>query len=548
MTALGSSRHTMSAGSKASILIACLVAGPIMSTAQPQHEIGSLPKLDRTTVQGAVYERCLDSLRSQTDSSAVHAEVACAHPDWGPVEMNIEAAWQLLRAPDPSKGWAGEEPGAGVVIGQVDTGYTLHPAVKYRLALADAMNTLKPRDPAQDTMSKGLLGFLTFGLLHNPAFRDPGHGTKTASIAIGDPRQAPNPSVSGWVTGVAPAARLIPVRGTKGPGLLVVGPSQAAKAICYLAGGVVKPDEEESGDLCHAEPDPKWSGKGLAIPRLGTPVQVISIARGAPTSENLLKNKTFRRVLDFARDRGIIIVAASGDHETFTVYPAESCAAISVGTSVISGAPWTSRRPFIGSPHARRADPLEGDPLGKGSPRRLDACGQASGLKIDVSAPGAGVWRAVTNGREGQYRAESPYGYGVGKGTSFSAPAVAGIAAMWLQYRQAEFAAKHYERTAIPYVFSYVLRRGGGARRAQEVCEQAKKAWNLASEPRCDAVQRAWMAEDGKTSIFGAGIVDALGVLTAALPDLPAICDDLAVRGGQTDRAALKCPGSMPVK
>ena len=483
------------------------------------------------------YQECVDDLTKRGeakagDTAAVAADVACARPDWSLVHMNIPGAWELIRT--SKEGWTGAEPGSGIAVGQVDTGYTLHPAVKDRYSLAESVSTLKLGDSAQDTMSRG-----PWYLFFKAAFRDPSHGTKTASIVIGDPTAPKDPQNEGWVTGVSPAVKLIPVRGTKGPGLLVVGPNQAARAICYLAGGYVKPKGVGGDDICFETPNPSW---GPTLPKLATPVKVMTIARGATASEHLMRRDGLRQALRFARDRGIIVVAASGDYEDFTVYPAESCAVISVGANVISGAPWLVQYPRFLSGIARKlhlsgSPPAREDDLGN-----VDDCGQFSGLKIDVSAPGAGVWRAATTEKDDH--AEVRYLYGTGKGTSFSTPAVAGIAAMWLQYRAKDISKQYADRRLIPYAFSYIVRTPKGVSSPVAVCAAAKKRWHLSTD--CNVIARSW--ESPKGSLFGRGVINAVGVLTAPLPTESEICYDLYSRHGASDAETMGCRQPPPVR
>jgi hypothetical protein len=450
----------------------------------------------------SAYARC--KLALEKGDTAQSADVACADPDWSLRQMRIHEAQALIRRVRQ------QEPGEGIFVGQIDTGYTMHPSIKYRLALGDSMNVLKPQDTALDTFSKGFVGAITFGKLLNPANRDPGHGTKTASILVGDPRATSKPATTGWVSGVAPAVKLIPVRGSKGPALGPIGQVQAARAICYLAGGVVR---SESEGFCTDQGPAEEAG--FAIPPLGHPVDVITISRAAPVEGPLPNSDRLQNALAYARSKGVVIVAASGDYESVTAYPAEACAVVSVGATIVTGSPWKP-----GSPHAR--------PDSQG---RLDACDQQRGLKIDVSAPGAGVWRAETARRPGQQHEDDPYRYGVGKGTSFGTPAVAGIAAMWLQYHP-EIRAK-YAPELVPYVFSYVVREHG-ARAASDICEDAVNAqgsWQYTPrmlEVFCMEKNTRWDTD------YGAGIVDALGVLEAALPDVEVVCSDIRRRGGNS--------------
>ncbi len=107
------------------------------------------------------------------------------------------------------------------------------------------------------------------------------------------------------------------------------------------------------------------------------------------------------------------------------------------------------------------------------------------GSEVDVSAPGESVWGARSvRSDEGITPDVSR-----GSGTSYAVAAVAGIAAVWLSYHGRDNLAARYGEEKIPLIFNQILRRS---------CEQE---------------------QDWETGRYGAGIVNAEKVLTAALPD-----------------------------
>jgi subtilisin family serine protease len=420
----------------------------------------------------------------------------CLDPEWGAKQMRIRDAWRLMIERQSSRDTL---PGTPVSVGQIDTGYTLHPAITRSLDLSRAQNFLEKGECALDKFSKGILHFLTFGLLTNPANRDPGHGTKTASILVGIPPAAGR-AEDGWVLGVAPGVRLVPVRGTKGPALGSVGQVQAAKSICYLAGGVEHPqyyyllDRSRPVKFCIRQDDP--AAKDSTSPRLDERVQAISISRGGIGPPD----KSLRDALDFARDSGVIVVAASGDYENLNLYPADACSVISVAGSTIEALPWR------GSPKGR--PPFN--------------CDDDTGLKIDIAGPGEFVWRAETRKKGSLYT----YSFFPGRGTSFAAPAVAGVAALWLEYRAIEIE-QTYVQDLIPFAFRYVLHHGG-ARLPAAVCAEARERqaeWEYSAsqvETFCKGGDYEW-----KPQLYGAGILDAVGVLQARLPTRDELCEEL---------------------
>jgi subtilisin family serine protease len=491
-------------------------------------------------VRGEAYEKCLRALGSVKERPG--REVACADPDWGFKQMRIQPAHDLLEK-------AGKRPGEGIWVGQIDTGYSLHPAVRDRLDLVKARNVLEPEHSARDTYSIGFFGWLTDGAWSNPIYRDPGHGTKTAGFVIGDPVVAKEPEKTGWVRGAAPHVTFIPVRGSKGPALGPIGQRQAAKGFCYLAGGRVGSKQEGKKGRCDpARPD---ETAGLPIVPLGRPVDVITVSRAAPTASLFAFNRSLRESLDFARDRGVIVAAASGDYKGIKAYPAQSCAVISVSSTIATGAPWW------GSPHIafKHRD-------GKRLPAS-EHCEEAGKLKVDVSGPGAGVWRAALAGKPGQFHRKDPFVYGVGKGTSFTTPVVASVAALWRQYHQHEDDSRTAEPTftdvctsvrkgvrdevcekylkeggvaLVPYVFSYVVRKHG-VRTPRDICADAREnaeSWGYTREMVEDVCREEKAPWD---THYGAGILDALRVLQAPLPDAGVVCADIRSRGGVPPKA-----------
>jgi hypothetical protein len=106
---------------------------------------------------------------------------APADKQWALAAMRVPAAWNLSCAK-----------GAGVLVGQPDTGIADHPELDAAaIDWGKAGNILeggKPIDPL------------------NPSMANPGHGTATASVVISRP--------TGEITGSAPEATLAPIRCT----------------------------------------------------------------------------------------------------------------------------------------------------------------------------------------------------------------------------------------------------------------------------------------------------------------------------------------------
>jgi thermitase len=215
-----------------------------------------------------------------------------------------------------------------------------------------------------------------------------------------------------YVTGIAPGAKLVPLRVSYS--VVLLSNRNLAQAIEYAA------------------------DKGFHI---------VSISLGAA-----FYNKRLRTAILYAQKRGVIIIAASGTWVPFVVFPAAYDEVIAVGGSTVN------RKIWIGSPRGR---------------------------KVDVLAPGKGVWYARTVKEEGELK----YKIKQGSGTSLSTPLIAGVAALWLSYHGRDNLVRRYGAEKIPFIFNQLLR---------ETCD----------------VPPNW-----QPNRYGAGIVNAAKLLDAPLPD-----------------------------
>lgn len=155
---------------------------------------------------------------------------------------------------------------------------------------------------------------------------------------------------------------------------------------------------------------------------------------------------------------GMIVMAAAGNHVGFVVAPASYPECIAVGATNCASRPWS------GSSHGRA---------------------------VTISAPGASVWSA------GVVVGATPPEFVVGRssGTSFAVSALAGVAALWLAHHGPDRIRERYGASTQDAFLT--LLHGQGHR--------VPPGW----------VSNGW-AED-----YGVGIVDAVGLLGAPLPDLP---------------------------
>ncbi|MBW4634457.1 MAG: S8/S53 family peptidase [Iphinoe sp. HA4291-MV1] len=317
-------------------------------------------------------------------------------PEWSLKQLRVFEAWSRFFG-DPNL-----PPGHGIVIGHPDTGYREHPEIFVNLLLEEGYDFLKDdKDPKDELETHP-----------TEVINNPGHGTSTASVMI-SPRGAQSNYPSGkYVTGVAPGAKVVPLRVSYSVVLLSV--RNLAEAIEYAA---------DHG------------------------VHVLSISLGTGFA-----NQRLRSAIIYAQKRGVIVVAASGTLIPYVVWPAAYDEVIAVtGCNV----------------------------------RREIWWGSSRGSQVDVTAPGESVWYAKVKKDNGEIN----YNILQGSGTSFSAPLVAGVAALWLAYHGREQLIQRYGSEKIPFIFNQILR---------DSCEKFP----------------TW-----KPNQFGEGIVNTEKVLAAPLPD-----------------------------
>ncbi len=163
-------------------------------------------------------------------------------------------------------------------------------------------------------------------------------------------------------------------------------------------------------------------------------------------------NARLRRAIAYAQEHGLIIVAASGTMVPYVVYPAAYDEVIAVCGSNIRREIWQ---------------------------------GASRGKKVDVTAPAQALWHAKTRKKDEAFT----FNIEQDSGTSFSAPLVAGVAALWLSYHGRDKLIERYGAENIPIIFNQMLR---------DCCDRFP----------------TW-----KPDKFGAGIVNAEKLMAAPLPD-----------------------------
>ena len=174
--------------------------------------------------------------------------------------------------------------GAGIVIGQPDTGFTDHPELgDNALDLTRDWDLLRDDDDAHDPLERRWWFPLD----------SPGHGTSTASVIVSREQLR--------VTGAAPRSTLVPLRTVK-------------SVVQVFDGDVAKAVDRAHRTGCH----------------------VISMSLGGVGFFNGLQATIRRAVED-----GVIVCAAAGNKVGFVVAPARFPECIAVAATNIQDRPWT---------------------------------------------------------------------------------------------------------------------------------------------------------------------------------------------------------------
>lgn len=202
--------------------------------------------------------------------------------EWHLEALHVASAWELLRQQNL-------QPGQGVTVAVLDTGYTDHPEIFESLMKEEGqpknvrgLDLVDGRDP-RDTL-EGLFPFTV-----------PSHGTSVASV-IASPVGPPADWLGNkaWMTGIAPAAQVFMVRMTTHVVLLLPNKITTAVREAVDAGA-----------------------------------DVINVSLGMPYFWPAL-----HAAIQYATEQGVIVVAASGNYWPQVVYPArfpEVLAAASCG-------------------------------------------------------------------------------------------------------------------------------------------------------------------------------------------------------------------------
>jgi hypothetical protein len=235
-----------------------------------------------------------------------HSPLADANPIWSLQHANIPSAWKLLQ---DKRGRRSGEEGLGIIVGHPDTGYRRHAEIWSAdpnvspILTQEGYDYVRKLNDAEDQLEGGTLA-------------NPGHGTKSSSVIVSPQgKQHTDTTTEKYVDGVAPGARLIPLRVHKS--VVQFNPARLAKAIYDVSSG--------SGNPLRKKAD------------------VISISMGGVPSWALWK------AARFAEKQGVIVVAAAGNKVGLVVWPARFSETIAVTASNVDCGIWSgsSRGPAV---------------------------------------------------------------------------------------------------------------------------------------------------------------------------------------------------------
>ena len=174
--------------------------------------------------------------------------------------------------------WASSNKGAGIVLGQPDTGVATHAELELGSLLLDRAwdvldNDADPTDPL------------------DPDTANPGHGTATASVAVS--------RENGAIAGAAPAAQLVPIRCIQDVKVWNAAPVAAAVDHAVRVG-------------CH----------------------VVTMSLGG------LPSRALEAAIERAIAQDVIVMAAAGNCVRLVVYPARYPAVVAVAGTNMDDEPW----------------------------------------------------------------------------------------------------------------------------------------------------------------------------------------------------------------
>lgn len=373
--------------------------------------------------------------------------------DWSLKQVRAREALNALAAKNGSNLWR------DINVAHLDTGIRPHPLFGAWVDLAAGYNFMESGQPPIDPLNSATYG---------------GHGTRTLSVLTG--------ALPGQFQGVAAQVPVIPYR---------------------VADDVLLGTKQEQSNIARAIYH--------AIDERSC--EVITISMGYPLVATFWHN-ALGAAVDYAYQRGVIVIAAGGQLIDKPCYPGKFFRAIAAGGY---------RKASIESPLSIYQDYFQKEASGSGRGGARKASFTSFRSFIDVWGPADPVWRLGVAAGNGGTSSESVFTYDFGDGTSYATPHVSAAAAMWLAYNQAEIIAAYPQPWQRVEAFRLLLKRS--AQNLSALADFKGMKPTGSNKPR----------KKGDTSTLGeTGGLDILALLQAPLPSANALVQETRLAEHQT--------------